>query len=1171
MDDSAIRNYCTWARRELRDEVMRRCAIYDVAEKPEAPAGADAVGGRVLTDEEKRQRRELLEEVGRDGLDRTVERAAYTWFNRIAAIRFMEVNDRLPSRTRLLSANDGSFRPQALQEPLSVDIEGLDRAEVARLVQEGDDEATFRCLFLAQCHELAECMPGVFERVGAAMELLLPDGLLREGGVVERMVDGIPESDWAEGVEIVGWAYQYYNQERKDEYFASKRKATADDIAPATQLFTPEWIVRYLVENSLGRLWMLNFPDSRLKDSMEYYIDPGEDHEEDFLRIESPEDITFCDPCCGSGHILVYAFDLLARMYEEQGYSRREIPRLVLEKNLTGIEIDRRAGQLASFALTMKACEYDRRFLSRGVRPSVTVLQPVRFGEGELAGTDLLAQGHDLLDAFDHLDEVGSLYVPAEGDLSLVEGAIEAKRDPADMFATHTVGGLEQMKSYLELLSRHFSATATNPPYFNNYGSWISKWIKDNYPDEKSDFCVCFINRGLRFTVGSGCLAMITASSWMFISSFEKMRKKLLSGNVVLSMIQQSTHGFPSVTVPTTMFVLRRGSSNTAGSYIRLEDFDRPQWQQPKAYEAIHNHGCDWFYEARQSDFASIPGSPIAYWAGKELIQSFVKGTPLSKVAAPKQGLATGDNERFLRLWWEVSLSSIGFGLENRDTASASGKKWFPCNKGGGFRRWFGNNWYIVNWHNDGEEIRSFERNGRIASRPQNMDYYFKEGMTWGTISSGGFSMRYSPKGTMFETKGSVCFPEDSSALPYLLGLMNTSLVDEMQTILSPTLDYHEGPLGKIPVEFANEASTQRVGETVRDNIDICKQDFDASEESWDFKKNPLVGVEESAPEQYETVFINENNVLGSPSVGALEWSWMNWATRCDDRFAQLKSNEEELNRIFASIYHMEGEVPIEVPDDKVSVRLADRERDVKSLISYAVGCMMGRYSLDVDGLVLADQGATLQDYLEKVPDPTFMPDEDGIIPLTDVEYFHDDATGLFADFLKAAYGEETLEENLAFVAESLGGEGAPREVIRDYFRNQFFADHCKTYSVTGSGKRPIYWLFDSGKKGGFRALFYMHRYTPDLLARLRTDYVHPQQERYRNQIEHIDEVLPTADRREAARLKKERKRLSDQLAETNAYEEKVHHLADQMIRIDLDDGVKHNYALFQDVLSKIK
>jgi hypothetical protein len=1134
MDDSAIRNYCTWARNELREEVMRRCAVYDISEKPQAPADADAVAGRVLTDVEKRQRAELLRTVKGDGLDRTVERAAYTWFNRIAAIRFMEVNDRLPSRTRLLSANDGSFRPQALQEPLSVDIEGLDRAEVARLVQEGDDEATFRCLFLAQCHELADCMSGVFERVGAAMELLLPDGLLREGGVIERMVDGIAEPDWAEGVEIVGWAYQYYNQERKDEYFASKRKATADDIAPATQLFTPEWIVRYLVENSLGRLWMLNFPGSRLKDSMDYYIDPGEDHEEDFLRIESPEDITFCDPCCGSGHILVYAFDLLARMYEERGYSRREIPRLVLGKNLTGIEIDRRAGQLASFALTMKACEYDRRFLSRGVKPNVNVLEPVRFDEGELAGTDLLTEGHDLLDAFDHLDEVGSLYIPAEGDLALVESAIESKCSAADMFASHAVDQLERMKASLQLLSQTFSATATNPPYFNNYGSWISKWIKGSYPDEKSDFCVCFINRGLRFTVGSGYLAMITASSWMFISSFEKMRKKLLSSNVILSMIQQSTHGFPSVTVPTTMFVLRRGSSDTAGSYIRLEDFDRPQWQQPRAYEAIHNRDCGWFYEARQSDFASIPGSPIAYWLDEGLRIAYQSGKTFGELAHPKVGMQTSNNDKYLRLWWEINYGEFG--------GTSEKLIWIKYLKGGEYRKWYGNLSYLVHYNGDPQYILS-QPNARVLD----LSFLEKRKCTWSDVTSGYPSFRYAPPDTFYDISGHCFFPSRQDQM-FLLGYANSIYVEQLKKAFNSTFHFQVGDLQRIIVPTVERASFDEVSKLAEDNVNLSKADWDSVETSWDFTCHPLcTGIEAL-----------------SNGCAIVEECW-------DERFESVKANEERINRIFSDAFGVCDEETIRVPDEKVSIKKFSREREIRSLVSYAVGCMMGRYSLDVDGLVLADQGATLQDYLEKVPEPTFMPDEDGIIPLTDVEYFHDDATGLFVDFLRAAYGEETLEENLAFVAESLGGEGAPREVIRDYFRNQFFADHCKTYSVSGSGKRPIYWLFDSGKKGGFRALFYMHRYTPDLLARLRTDYVHPQQERYRNQIEHIDEVLPTADRREAARLKKERKKLSDQLAETNAYEEKVHHLADQMISIDLDDGVKHNYALFQDVLAKIK
>lgn len=1146
MDDSAIKNYCTWARRELRDEVMRRCAIYDISEDPQAPAGADAVAGRVLTDDEKRQRGEMLRAVKADGLDRTVERAAYTWFNRIAAIRFMEVNDRLPSRTRLLSANDGSFRPQALQEPLSVDIEGLDRAEVARLVQEGDDEATFRCLFLAQCHELAGCMPGVFERVGAATELLLPDGLLREGGVVERMVSGIPEEDWSEGVEIVGWAYQYYNQERKDEYFASKRKATADDIAPATQLFTPEWIVRYLVENSLGRLWMLNFPDSNLKDSMEYYIDPGEDHEEDFLRIESPEDITFCDPCCGSGHILVYAFDLLARMYEERGYSRREIPRLVLEKNLTGIEIDRRAGQLAGFALTMKACEYDRRFLSRGVQPNVNVLEPVRFEEGELAGTDLLLNGHDLLDAFAHLDEVGSVYVPKEGDLALVEGAIEAKRGSADMFSVHALVELETMRVELDLLSRRFSTVVTNPPYLGNFNPWMSKWVKENYPDEKNDCFASFISRNMARTVTNGYSGLVTPSVWMFISSYEKLRKKLLKSAHICSMVQLSYHGFPDVTVPTCTFVLMNGNAEQAASYVRLQDFDRPQWQAQKTLEAIRDHSCGWFYKTCQTDFFSIPGSPIAYWAGKSLINAFIRGSRLSELCDIRNGLSTSDNNRFLRLWFEVSLSNIGFACRNNEETVGSGKRWYPHLKGGDFRKWYGNQLFVINWENDGEEIRNFrDDKGKLLSRPQNLQYNFKPAVTWSKITSGDFSARYCEGGFLYDSAAEFCFSQNFQTSLTVLAFENSSCCQAMLNFLNPTLNIQAGDIGNLPIIQL----PQRTLDVAKECIEISKQDWNSFETSWDFTKHPLI-------------IAGDDSISEAAAETESEW---------ESRFVRLQKDESEVNKIIAETYGVADSTATEVSINKVSINLYDRNREIRSLISYAVGCMMGRYSLDVDGLVLADQGATFKDYLDKVPEPTFMPDEDGIIPLTDVEYFHDDATGLFVDFLKAAYGEETLEENLAFVAESLGGEGSPRDVIRDYFCNQFFADHCKTYSVTGSGKRPIYWLFDSGKKGGFRALFYMHRYTPDLLARLRTDYVHPQQERYRNQIEHIDEVLPSADRREAARLKKERKRLSDQLAEANAYEEKVHHLADQMIRIDLDDGVKHNYALFQDVLAKIK
>jgi len=1157
MDGTAIKNFCVWARRELLSEVERRCAIYDVSEEPENPAGADAVGGRVLSAAEKRQRKGLLDAVGREGYGHLVERAAYTWFNRLMAIRYMEANDLLPSRTRMLSGADGSARPQVLADALSVDIEGLDRALVAGLVRAGDDEATFRCLFLAQCAELADCMPAVFDKVGSDMELLLPGGLLREGGVVDRLVSDIPEGDWREGVQIVGWMYQYYVSEKKDAYFASKdKKATAEDIPCATQLFTPDWIVRYLTENSLGRLWILNDPESKLASQMEYYIAPDGDPGE-FIKVKSPEEITVLDPACGSGHILVYAFDLLAAMYAERGYARRDIPRLILEKNLTGIEIDPRAAAMASFALTMKACEYDSRFLRRGVMPRITALHKVEFDEEqrrviasvrhdqERLGAPSLLDQADLLEALAHLDEVGSLLEPTPEDMGALRATADALENETGLF-----GGLarEQVADTIEMLeplAAKYDVVIANPPYMGsgNMNGWLSGWVKDCYPDEKSDLCTCFIKRGISFSADGGSVAMITASSWMFISSFEKMRRKLISSATITSMIQQSTHGYPNVTVPTCMWVMLKGKQGIRGSYIRLEDFDRPQWQQPKALEAIQNPDCGWFYRADEEGLKSIPGWPIAYWAGKGILQSFDDGKALKDYVVARDGIHTCNNALFLRIWWEESQERIGFGMRSNQEASASGKKWFPYNKGGSFRKWYGNDAYVINWENDGEELRNAPNAHGFNER-----YGFVPSITWSSISSGQIAFRYKPSGFMFDAAGYSMFPKSEDLQRYIHGFLNSSIAFRMLEFLSPTLNYQAGDILKMPLLIAS-ADLSSVDIAVRDCRVMTQEDWNSFETSWDFESHPLA----------------------QPGEPLIERQFGRWQAKCRKRFDTLKSNEEELNRIFARIYHMEGEVPIEVPDDKVSVRLADRERDVKSLISYAMGCIMGRYSLDKPGLVLANQGDGLDEYLAQVPDPSFMPDEDGIIPLTDVEYFHDDAVGLFCDFLKAAYGPETLEENLRFVADALGGGENPRQAIRDYFRNGFFKDHCQTYSVQSAGKRPIYWLFDSGKKGGFRALFYMHRYTPDLLARLRTEYVHPQQERYRNQLEDVERSLESAGRSEAVALKRRKKQLSDQLAEINEYEEKVHHLADQMIKIDLDDGVKHNYALFRDVLAKIR
>lgn len=1177
MHDSVIKNFCVWARRELMSEVERRCALYDISEHPENPKDAQAVGGRVLSSQERKQRSDLLRKAHDEGYDTLVEQAAYTWFNRIMAIRFMEINDRLPSHTRLLSGNDGSFKPQALAEALQVDIEGIDRAHVAQLVQSGDDEETFRYLFLAQCAELASCMPTVFSQVGSSVELLLPDGLLRQGGVIERMVEDIPEEDWLEGVEIVGWMYQYYVSERKDEYFASKRKATREDLAPATQLFTPEWIVRYLTENSLGRLWMLNHPDSALATRMEYYIAPDVDAETDFKRIESPEDITVVDPACGSGHILVYAFDLIAAMYEEEGYSRRDIPRLILEKNLTGLEIDPRAAAMASFALTMKACEYDSRFLRRGVRPRITVLSRIEFDEDErdaIARTmkdqerldaPFLLEQTDLLDVLAHLDEAGSLFAPTEADLGSVRAVAETVMDEAGMFGMAAAEKAQRALEELEPLARHYDVVAANPPYLSNMNDWLKSWVKKNYPDGKNDLFAAFIYRNLRFANASGQLGFMTPYVWMFISSYEKMRSYLIDRQTIISLVQLEYSGFSGATVPICIFTLQKGaSSNYQGGYVRLSDFKGAANQAPKTLEAIQNPDCGWFYRVDQQDFKKIPGIPIAYWASKSIIQSFHVGEPIEQIGDVRQGIIPGNVPEFVRLWFEPSLLKIGFGLRFSEEIVSSGKKWFPYNKGGAYRKWFGNNEFLLNMENDGYEIKHSGKNNNYRLRDPEL--YFKPALTWSKISSGDFSMRFAPSGLLFDIAGCCAF--NIKKWEYVLGLLNSSTGSRFLSLISATLNYEVEHIKSIPILF-DSSKESSIGDSVARNVAISSQDWNSYETSWDFTEFPLVHFHEF--------------------LGSLEQAYKSWKAECNKRFYQLKANEEELNRIFAEIYHMEDEVPIEVPLDKVSVHIVfDSDDDVpeelkgsnyvrtkadevKSLISYAVGCIMGRYSLDKPGLVLANQGEGLSEYLQQVLDPSFAPDADGIIPLTDVEYFHDDATGLFVDFMAAAFGEEHLEENLQFIADALGGTGTPRQVIRAYFRDGFFADHCKTYGVQSAGKRPIYWLFDSGKKGGFRALFYMHRYTPDLLARLRTEYVLPQQDRYRTQIDVIDDALATADRREAADLRKRRKKLADQLSETVAYEEKVHHLADQMIEIDLDDGVKHNYTLFQDVLAKIK
>ena len=843
MNDTAIRNYCIWARNELIAGVEARMRLYGVAEGAE-PAGATAVGGRALSPEETGWRDALLRAAAEEGFEHLRDRAAYTWFNRIAAVRYMEVHDFLPSHVRMFTrpADDGGWElgSQAADEALDVEIEGADPMRVAELKQAGEDGPLFRYLFLAECAELSGCMPGVFQPVDECMALLLPANLMDPDGVIGRMVGDIDEEDW-EDVQVLGWMYQYYHSEVKDAFFASKAKETPDTIGPATQLFTPDWIVRYMVQNSLGRLWMLNNPASPLRDEMEYYIEPDSEHE-DFIKINGPEDISLCDPACGSGHILVYAFELLAKMYLERGYREREIPGLVLSRNLHGMEIDPRAAQIARLALAMCARELDRRFFGRGVQADIAVLAPVALGEGDVPQGSALEKRKDLVDALAHLDEVGSLLAPGEGDLAAIREAIDLTGGDG-LFGSSSRERLQRALATCETLARRHDCVVANPPYMgsSSFGPFMSRWVKKNYPDVKSDLCTCFIERGFSLAKDRGYAAMITMQSWMFLGSFEKMRSSLIGSKSILSMLHLGPRAFDAIggeVVNVTADVVYNGRAACEGAYVRLVDINGSEAKRQKALEAIRNPDCGWFYRRDAETFRQVPGTPIAYWASDALLDAFQSAPSLREVAALKKGMSTGDNDRFIRLWQEVSQRSSLMCCKSADEALRSGITWFPLNSGGGYRKWYGNNFYVVNWLNDGAEMKSYARllndGGHWSRYIVNTDWFFKSGLTWNGISSTAFSCRFFPEGYLFSSASMCCF---SSGQLSQLGLLNSNVASRALEFLAPTLNFGPLQIGSIPVENVNAEIDRLVDEC----ICLAKSDWDSFETSWDFKHHPLM------------------------------------------------------------------------------------------------------------------------------------------------------------------------------------------------------------------------------------------------------------------------------------------------------------------------------------------
>lgn len=1155
MNKTAIKNYAVWARNELIRLVTQRAYEYEVTEENTPAYNTDSVHGRLLDNEEKKQLKELITEVKKHGFDHVIEEVAYTWFNRFIALRYMEANNYLPQRVRVFTDENNEFKPELLTDAIHIDLDGLDKQKVFDYIEHNNQEGLYKYLLLTICNDMNQYLPDMFTSISDYKTLLMPNNLLKEDGIIGRLITDIDEDSWNDQIQIIGWLYQYYNSELKD-IVMKKKKYTKDDIPAATQLFTPDWIVRYMTENSLGRLWLDGHPDFDHSD-WKYYLEEAEQEPEVVEQLKKireehaklkPEDIKVIDPCMGSGHILVYAFDVLMDIYRDNGYTDRNAAKLILENNIYGLEIDERAYHLAYFALMMKARSYNRRILSKDTKVNILeIREPINELKAEYEHYlgEHSELSHYLVNEFAEAKELGSIINLSctSEQLDELEEYIKGLKDCSlnqDMISDTEIDEINELLMPLirqaKLLVKKYDVVITNPPYMAS-DAIQKKYVQKKYPDSKSDLFAVFIEKCHELTKENAYQAMITMHSWMFLSSFEKLRKKILKDNIIINMAHLGARAFEDIggeVVQTTAFVLENNLiKDYRSSFKRLVDYNSQDYKE-KEYLSNGN-----LHVLSSENFNKIPGSPIAYWISSKLLSAFQDGRPLSAVCKPAQGLATADNGRFLRLWYEVCYSGITFDCSSCEDSIRAGTRWFPYNKGGAFRKWYGNYDYVVNWENNGYEIKHFvDDKGKQRSVVRNPNYYFKTAITWSDVTSGGFGIRYRVSGSIHDVSGMSAFA-DENTLKVVLGLLSTKISDYVFKILNPTIHLQVGNFSNFP--YLDNSKNEVIINKSNNSLYLSKEDWDSFETSWDFKIHPLV----------------KNHAKTIRNAYSL------WEKECNDRFNQLRSNEEELNRIFIDIYGLQDELDPYVEDKDVTVRKADLVRDIKSFISYAVGCMFGRYSLDTEGLAYAGGEWDSSKY------KTFIPDSDDIIPISDEEYFEDDIVSRFVEFVKCVYGEDTLEENLQFIADALGGRGNPRDVLRSYFLKDFFKDHCNTYQVTGSGKRPIYWLFDSGKKNGFKALVYIHRYTPDLIARMRTGYIHPLQSQYRTQIEmlnnQIDEVSSTSEK---VKLQKQLKKVTEQSQELCKYEEKIHHWADKMEPMDLDDGVVVNYNKFQELLT---
>lgn len=1194
MNKNAIKKFAIDARNKLIASVTDKAGMLgitkDTCSEP-ITKGVDfevykTTAGTEVTLNKKQceHRRKLVEQIKTSGFDAVIEEVAYTWFNRICAIRFMEVNDYMyPARVRVLSSEKaGKNEPDILTLAPDIDWEFTEEEREyiidAKMNNKLDD--LFRMLFIKQCNLLHEVLPGLFEETEDYTEMLLNISFTNEDDVIRMLVDGINESDFdittvdengkqAGQVEIIGWLYQYYNTEPKNKAFAKKGKITKEEVPAVTQLFTPDWIVRYMVENSLGRLWVEGHPDADLQGKWKYYLEEAEQESEvqaeiakiheEYAKLK-PEDIKLIDPCMGSGHILVYAFDVFMQIYENAGWSAREAAQSIVENNIYGLDIDDRAAQLSYFAVMMKARQYDRRIFTRGVRPNVYAIQESNginrnqlkyFGSelGEMERKTAIFQIEGLLDTLVDAKEYGSILNVDVYDWDLLRRFISGTDvDGQISFDTYgldeTANKLKELIEIGAIMAQKYEVVATNPPYAStgNLSIKINNFIKKYYPDSKTDLYAVFIEKCSKFTRVNCFQSMITQHSWMSLSSYESLRLKL-TGMSIVNMAHLGPRAFEEISgemVQATSFVIQKVKlPYRKGTYCRLVEFTTPA-DKERAFLSKNAR----FY-AKQENYNRIPGAPVsAYVASETLASLYEQGKTISEIGEVKIGMGTGNNDLFLKLWWEIKYLDIDFSITGINEIDMYSKKFYPYSKGGERRRWYGNHEFIVWFDKDGQkcmkQTSGHRENGGI-------DYYFHKGMTWSYSTMAAFSVRVMPSGFVFDVNGSSLFLNEENynyVLCFLQSCVGRFVIDSTKFAFS----VQAGTIRNLPILGK---STLEIESLADECISLTKDDWDVFETSWDFKRHPLLSV------------IPRNSVLFDDTDDIdLAECYTCWEIECNERFNQLKANEEELNRIFIDIYGLQEELTPEVEEKDVTVRKADLQRDIKSLISYAVGCMFGRYSLNEEGLIYAGGEWDNSKYT------TFIPDKDNIIPITDEEYFEGDIVTRFCDWLKTAFGTKSFDTNMDFIANELGNKGdTSREVIRNYFLNDFFKDHCNTYSVTGSGKRPIYWLFDSGKQNGFKALIYMHRYDADTVGRVRTDYLHKAQKYVETAMQSAQYTLDNASSSsEKSKATKSITKYTKQLAEMQIYDEAIAHIANQRIEIDLDDGVKVNYAKFQGV-----